>query len=647
MPLSQDQQRKIETEQFKRSFIIRKGAVDEEARTVEMAFSSEEPYERWFGVEILDHSPQSVRLDRLNGGAALLVGHDTRDQVGVVDSARVDADRRGRAKTRFSRSNRGQEILQDVVDEIRTLVSVGYMIHKYTVEERTGLPDLIRVTDWEPYEISIVPIPADVTVGVGRGLEIPSGDSPEQFITEETAQRLLEVLKSIPETETKEVRAMPDPVKTEAPEFDAAAERTRIRTEEKKRTDAIRALADKFDLPELARTAIDEDWDVAKFNSEVLNEVGKRNNAAKGSMKEEVDIDLSEKEHERFSLVRLMSALCDPKDRAANQRAAFELEVCSTALSRMPSDFKARGVYLPPSIIERARGPQADSARRAIRDLSAGTATDGAELVATNLLPGSFIEVLRNTMQTFAAGARFLPGLVGNVEIPRQTSGASMTWISAEDGDATESEPQFDQVTLTPKDAAVYTEVTRRLMQQSTPAIEGLVRNDLYEAIALGLDYAILYGSGGSGQPQGINGATGVADPTISSAAAPTYLELVTLVGNIMRSNALMAAASWIISPETWVKMMTTPVQGSGVEGNFIMLAEKILGRTARVSQQLVANDFVFGDFTKVMVGEWGGLELNVDPYTHSLKGKTRFIAFKTCDVAIRHPSAFAFHDAA
>lgn len=647
MPLSQDQQRKIETEQFKRSFIIKKSAVDEEARTVELAFSSEEPYERWFGVEILDHSPQSVRLDRLNGGAALLVGHDTRDQVGVVDSARVDGDRRGRAKTRFSRSKRGQEILQDVVDEIRTLVSVGYMIHKYTVEERAGLPDLIRVTDWEPYEISIVPIPADVTVGVGRELEAPPGFVPEQLITEETAQRLLEVLKSIPETETKEVRAMPDPVKPEVPEFDEAAVRTKIRTEEKKRTDAIRAIADKFDLPDLARTAIDEDWDVAKFNSEALTKVGERNNAAKGNMTEEADVDLSEKDHNRFSLVRLMSALSDPHDRSSHKRAAFELDVCSTALTKMPSDFKARGVYLPPSIIERARGPQADIARRAMRDLSAGTATDGAELVANNLLAGSYIDVLRNTMQTFNAGVRFLPGLVGNVEIPRQTSGATMAWISAEDGDASESDPQFDQVTLTPKDAAVYTEVTRRLMQQSTPAIEGLVRNDLYTAIALGLDLAILYGSGSSGQPQGINGATGVADPTISSAAAPTYAELVTLVGTILASNALVSNASWIISPATWAKLMTTPKQGSGVEGNFILTLDRIIGYISRVSQQMTANDFVFGDFSQVMVGEWGGLELNVDPYTHSLKGKTRFVAFKTCDVAIRQPSAFAFHDAA
>jgi hypothetical protein len=107
---------------LERSCTFNERAVDEEARTVEIAFSSEEPYERYFGVEVLDHNPQSVKLDRLNGGAAVLVNHDTADQVGVVESARIDGDKVGRAVIRFSKSQRGQEIFQDVRDGIRQLV---------------------------------------------------------------------------------------------------------------------------------------------------------------------------------------------------------------------------------------------------------------------------------------------------------------------------------------------------------------------------------------------------------------------------------------------------------------------------------------------------------------------------------------------
>lgn len=608
--------------------------IDEEARTVEIAFSSEEPVSRWFGLEILDHSADSVRLDRLRDGAAVLVNHETSDQVGVVESAQIDDDRRGRAVIRFSRSARGQEVFQDVVDGIRKLVSVGYRIHKYEVEEREGEPDRVLVNDWEPFELSLVPIPADHSVGVGRSDNDSSPETSEGDTTMSTKQ--------------KQEQQEQHQEQNRGSEFDAEKERTNIRTEETKRISAIRALAEKHDLDELGREAISEGLTVAQFNEKALEKVGERNNAARSKMTEEADIDLSANDRKKFSITRLMAALENPNDRAAQTRAGFELEVCSEAEKQMPGDFNARGVYLPPSIIGDALS----------RDLTAGTATDGAELVATNLLGGDYIDVLRNNMVAMQAGARMLPGLVGDVAIPRQTSGAAMTWISAEDGDATESEPQFDQVTLQPKDAAVYTEVTRRLMQQSSPAIEGIVRNDLFMAIALGLDLAVFYGGGASGVPQGIDGATGVDDPTISSAAAPTYAELVTLMGTVLGANAMTSNSVFVISATTWDHASTTPKQSGGVEANFILndsgvqvgqgaMVGTIKGRPAMLSTQLSDDDFVFGDFTNILIGEWGGLEINVDPYTHSLKGKTRFVAFKTCDIGIRHPEAFSFHNAA
>jgi len=100
----------IEAMPLERTFTIQSRAVDDEARTVEISFSSEEPYERYFGSEVLSHNPQSVRLARLNGGAAVLVNHDSGDQVGVVDSARIDDDMKGRAVIRFSKSQRGQDV---------------------------------------------------------------------------------------------------------------------------------------------------------------------------------------------------------------------------------------------------------------------------------------------------------------------------------------------------------------------------------------------------------------------------------------------------------------------------------------------------------------------------------------------------------
>ncbi|EHO5627779.1 HK97 family phage prohead protease [Salmonella enterica] len=140
---------------------------DDDARTVELSFSSEEPVARWEGLEILDHAPGSIRTERLQNGAPLLMDHNTRDQIGVVESVKFGSDRKGRAVVRFSRSARADDIYRDVVDGIRGNVSVGYLIH----ETRKEGADSYRVTDWEPYEISIVGVPADTTVGVGRAAD--------------------------------------------------------------------------------------------------------------------------------------------------------------------------------------------------------------------------------------------------------------------------------------------------------------------------------------------------------------------------------------------------------------------------------------------------------------------------------------------
>jgi len=602
---------------LERSFTLTERAVNEEARTVEIAFSSEEPYERYFGMEVLSHEPQSMRLGRLNGGAAVLVNHDTDDQIGVVESARIDGDKKGRAVIRFSKSARGQEIMQDVNDGIRTLVSVGYRIHKYTVEEREGKADLVTATDWEPYELSIVSIPADTTVGVGRSVDPETEAKPAVKIEIKPEEKTMDTI---------------DEVKPVA--FDHEAERAKVRTEEAKRRSTIDALADKYEVPELAKEAITEGWDVPTFNAKALEKLGERNNAARAKSKHDGNVDLSPKDTKRFSMLRLMDAIAHPNDRASQQRAGFELEVSAEAVRAFGSDYKVRGQFVPENLLGGRR------------DLSAGTATDGAELVAANLLPGSYIEVLRNTMVTAKAGITMLSGLVGNVDIPRQTTGAASTWVSAEDGDATEGEAQFDQVSLTPKDLACYTEVTRRLLMQSTPSIEGIVMRDLAIAQALGIDLAVLYGSAASGQPRGIKNQTGVNTKDLT-AAAPTYAEIIEIVKKVLEDNALVGSCSWIISPAGWEDLSTTPKQGSGVEGNFILGDSGLIaGYNWQVSNQVTAEEYFFGDFSQVLLGEWGGLEINVDPYTQSLKGRIRYITFKTVDVAVRQPTAFCYsHD--
>jgi HK97 family phage major capsid protein/HK97 family phage prohead protease len=172
---------KAKNETHKRSFVIERAEPANEAddRTVEIAFASDTPcthfsFTCWDYIDIkLSMEGNAMRTDRLTSGAALLADHDPRDHIGVVESFSVDKeDGKARARVRFSKSARGQEIYQDVVDGIRRNVSVGFSIHKLVLEEENEEGnDLYRADDWEPFELSIVSIPADISVGVGRSAE--------------------------------------------------------------------------------------------------------------------------------------------------------------------------------------------------------------------------------------------------------------------------------------------------------------------------------------------------------------------------------------------------------------------------------------------------------------------------------------------
>jgi HK97 family phage major capsid protein/HK97 family phage prohead protease len=171
-------QREIAKTPLQRTLTIERADVNEDSRTVSLAFASDTPIEHWswrlgrFELK-LSMDENAMRSERLKSGAPLLMDHNTRDQVGVIESFTLDkAEGKARANVRFSRSQRGEEVYQDVKDGIRKGVSVGFMVYEMQLEtERKDQPDLYRSDDWEPYEISIVSVPADIAVGVGRSLD--------------------------------------------------------------------------------------------------------------------------------------------------------------------------------------------------------------------------------------------------------------------------------------------------------------------------------------------------------------------------------------------------------------------------------------------------------------------------------------------
>lgn len=648
---------------------------DREARTVELAFSSEYEGMRWFGIEILDHDPASVRMARIQDGGALLMDHNWSDQVGVVVSASIDADRRGRAVVKFSKSERGEEVFQDVIDGIRKHISVGYRVHGAKLVETRDDVDVYRITDWEPLEISIVSVPFDHTVGFGRNLENPqeeqtatrsetasiqSGAATGKLNSEGIRNMKIKVLR---DASGNLVRAEVDEndsilkvleVLEKAGEGERSAQQ-RGQQAEQARVRTITELGTQYDARDLALAAIGDPAVTAEaFQRQLLDHVNtrsqggeqpQRNRAAENAGRSGTGagatplnemrssmIGLTDREVRNYSFFRAIRALQPNASRADREAAAFELECSETA--QRAYGRTAQGILIPDDVLARAfnAGGAANTPTGA---------TTGQNLVDTTYMAGSFIEMLRNRT-TFMRLATVMGGLVGNVEIPKQTGGATAYWVG-EGEDATEGTPVIGQLDLSPNTVAAYTDITRRLLMQSTPDAEGIVRRDLANAIAQAIDKAGFYGTGLNNQPLGIANHSGI-NAVDFAAVQPTYAELVEMESQIAADNADVNQMAYVMNTVGRGAAKTTQkFTGGGDTGVIWEPGGTLNGYRTEITNQVATGDVFFGNFADVIVGMWGGLDMTVDPYSLSKSGGLRIVVFQDVDVVLRRVESMAY----
>ena len=595
--------RKNEAKMLHRSFDLKREFINEEKRTVELAFSSEtDKVERWFGIEILDHGAGSIRLGRLQNNAPLLMDHDIRDQIGVVESISIDSDRVARAVVRFGKSKRAKEIFTDVVDGIRGKVSVGYMIHsREETDEGTEHKPVYRVKDWEPYEISMVSVPADDSVGAGRQAANLIEVNEENSMPKETEQSTV--------TETTE-RAQPV--------IDVKVEIEQIRKAELLRINEIQSIGSKRGLDSLAKTFIDNGKSLDEFRAAVLDSMPEPYAAPSA---DDAEIGLTDREARSFSFVRALNALANPNNAAFQRAAGFEFEVSAAVAERMGNTPK--GLYVPLDVMR--------------RDLT--VAGSAGNTVSTNMLAGSFIETLENAMVTKALGATILRDLVGNVAIPRMTAGSTAYWV-AENGDITESDQTFDQVTLSPKTVGAMTEISRKTLLQSSLDIEALIRNELAMRLALAIDSKAVTGDGTSNTPTGIMSTSGIGSKTFAALGAPTFGEVVDVESQVSIDNALMGSLSYLTTA-AMAGGMKQKAKDAG-SGRFVIEDGQANGYPVALSNTVTANSLLFGNWADLLIGFWGGLDVNVDTSTGSASGRVRVVSLQDVDVAVRHAQSFA-----
>ena len=609
---------------------------EQEERTVEFSFSSEYPVERSFGVEVLSHEDGAADLARLNDGAPLLFNHDMDRPIGVVERAYIDKDKKkGYSRVRFSRNSFAQEILTDVKDGVMRNISVGYRIKE--MEERNSE---FVATNWEPYELSVVSVPADPRIGVGRSLLSTPILEEEEAITADSAARVAP--QSKPDSKNQ-MSTAPDisVVRDEASKKAASAERNRIRN--------IQELCGKHEMRDLAEQLIDSGASLDVAREAVLEKIGAK------PVETVAPVDLGQQTQERYQLMDGVRALItgDWSSHGAGLVRELSQEVARTSGLSATGE---RSFFVPFSALS----------QRATYVTS--SATTGGNLVATELLADDFIEALRNSSPVVGLGVRTLTGLVGDVAIPRRSGVASVYYLSSETTAITQSESTFDQISMSPKNLAALSKYSRQTLLQANPGIEELVRRDLTDGINAAVDSAVLNGSGSSGQPTGIRNTSGIGSVAMgTNGGAITMEKIVDLETEVLQDNAGGPNMAYITNAKVigglkklraggssatdGAFLYNTDLQAVGrgptpltLNGYPIAVTNAVPSNLTKGSSSSVCSALVAGDFSQAMLGFYGnGLEITVgtdsDDFQKALTSVRGIITF---DVAVRQFSSFA-----
>lgn len=619
-------QKTIKTGRLFRSARLDRAAANADHRTVELSFSSEEPYDRWFGREILDHGSKSVRLGRLQDAGPLLLDHDTRRHIGVIESVDIGSDRVGRALVRFGKGPEAEVAFQDVLDGIRSHVSVGYIVHRMTLEEEAkDGPNTYRVDDWEPLEVSLVAVPADPTVGVGRAETRDEVDTVV-VVAERSRAETPPAEPQIIITQTQESREMSEENPQPAQNNRAA------------RIAAIGAQYAKYVSAQDVADAITGERSVEEFQDAVMKRIEARHSSV-----DELKIGLSKKEAQRYSLCRAVNAQLTGKW----DGAGFERE-CSTAAEKVFGR-SAEGFMLPFEAFE--------TLVPARRDFTAGTAGEAGNLIDTDLRGDLFTDALRNALVLGRLGSLVLTGLSSNLDLPRKSVAGTVGMVT-EIATASETQPTTVKVTLSPKRMSAFVQVSKQAIIQGSMGIEQMIRQDLLDGTAVLFENQAINGSGSSPNIRGIRNVAGIGSVVggtnganlawthivgLESACANSNAEPDQVAGYLINTKARGTAKQTQKAtnlPFIWDNG-AAPLNGyrAGVTNNVPSNLTK--GASSGVCSSVLFSS----DWRMLVLAIFGGLDITVDPYTQKNSGMVEIAVNAYGDVGCRQPAAFAAMD--
>lgn len=581
-------------------------AGDIDGRTLDLSVSSEFGVEREFGMEVLSHDNDAIDLGRLNNQAPLLLDHDMRKQIGVVEKAYLDTTaRRLRARVRFGKSDLAREILEDVKDGVRANVSIGYRI--LDMERQNDVDGTVKVSSWLPHEVSVVSVPADPTVGFGRSMEAAEPTIKpkvevsimENHITEEMKQAAVEEAKRQFQNNAKQI------------------------------TD----LAVKHGRRDLADKAITDGMGIDQFRGVLLDALpeGKPLEQSVGA------VDMTAKEQRDYSFMKAVRGMV--QGAGLN---GLEKEISDEIAKR--SGKEAQGFYAPDTFW----------AGMGKRDLTVGTNSAGGFLKPTDHLGDQFVDALRARTVLSGMGTRFMSGLKGDVAIPKLAGGSAAAFVG-ENSAVAEQNPTFAQVTMSPKTLGAFVDISRLLMIQSDPSVEQIIRDDLLNALAQKIESVAING-GGSNEPDGILQTSGIGSVAIgTNGGALAWSHIVDLVKEVEQDNAALngGALRFLTNPKVKAALSQT-AKVSSTDSRMILDDpwSAMYGYGVEVTSNVPSNlskgtgsnlsALVYGDFSQLMIGLFSTADVLIDPYTGGSAGTVRIRVMQEVDTAVRHAESFS-----
>lgn len=283
------------------------------------------------------------------------------------------------------------------------------------------------------------------------------------------------------------------------------------------------------------------------------------------------------------------------------------------------------------------------------RDLTAGTATTGQELVPTD--HRDFIPILRPKLMTESLGIRVLTGLSGNIDMPKQTTTSTGNWEGETDPNA-ETTLGTGKVSLSPKRFSAFHDYSRQIMFQGSPDVEAMVRDDLSQMLAIEADRVVINGSG-SGQPTGIIQNADVNVVAIgTNGGAPTWAHVVDCETQVSINNADMGTLAYLTTPGVRGKLKTTFLDSGSGQFVWEKNSSELNSYRAAVSTQVPSNltkgsgtdlhAILYGDWSSYVFGQWGGFDILVDVFTQAGNAVVRVHANMFVDGNCRTGQSFS-----